>query len=63
MNEVDQLLQELDDELVEGAELVHRREYPPVPRSSSPALEALMAMLDTPDGRAGQPVDETGQQR
>lgn len=58
MDEVDRRLQELDDEIVQSAALVHRREYPLVRRTSSPALRALRAMLDTPDGRFPRPSEE-----
>ena len=36
----------LDDEIVQGAALVHRREYPSVARRETPALRQLRMLLD-----------------
>ncbi len=38
--------QALDDEIVQSAALVHRREYPSVARRETPALRRLWALLD-----------------
>ncbi|MFB9992646.1 signal transduction histidine kinase [Deinococcus oregonensis] len=43
--------QELDDELVQSAALVHRRVNPVSTSTPTAALTALLNLLDTPDGR------------
>lgn len=50
MSDVDRQHRELDDELVRSAALVHRKDYAVV-RAAGP-VSALMALLDTPNGRA-----------
>lgn len=43
--------QELDDELVQSAALVHRRVNPAQTPAPTAALTDLLNLLDTPDGR------------
>jgi hypothetical protein len=51
MSEVDRQLQDLDDEIVQSAALVHRRRHAPVQSNRSPAVDLLTALLDSPEGR------------
>jgi len=52
MSEVEQMRLELDGEMLSSISLVHRRSYPEIPDQDSPAVMALLEVLDSPEGLA-----------
>jgi len=50
MSEAKQMRLELDGEMLESISFVHRRSYPQLPDQDSPAVTALLEVLDSPEG-------------